>query len=57
MARLLDPKKHGQKKFPFEYRNAATTDVRITWNKAREQMKQNAEEVKLKVKPIVRLKP
>jgi hypothetical protein len=33
MARLLDPRRRGQKRFPFEYRNSATTDVRATWDR------------------------
>lgn len=52
MARLLDPLDKATLKFPFEYRNAANTDVRLTWAKAREEMKQNEAEVKAKVKQI-----
>ena len=52
MARLLDPLNKATGKFPFEYRNSANTDVRVTWQRARDAMKQNAEEVKAKVKPM-----
>ena len=31
MSRLLDPKANG--KFPFDYKTAAQTDVRATWDK------------------------
>jgi len=35
MSRLLDPKKNGT--FPFEYRNSANTDVRVTWERAKKE--------------------
>lgn len=41
MSRLLDPKKDG--KYPFEYRNSASTDVRATLEKARQRQKEEAE--------------
>ena len=40
MSRLLDPKRDG--KYPFEYRNSASTDVRQTIEKARQRQKEEA---------------
>ena len=40
-ARLLDKKINGR--FPFEYRNAAATDVRKTFERVREEMKRVAD--------------
>jgi len=57
MARLLDPKRRGQKKFPFEYRNSANTDVRITWDKARKVRQENEAERIVKVRIIGKVKP
>ena len=48
MSRLLDPKKNGQ--FPFSYRPAASTDVRLTFEAARKRM----EEEKAKTEQIVK---
>lgn len=56
MARLLDPKKRGQKRFPFEYRNSANTDVRITWAKARDEQQKNQQEVAAKVRVFAKVK-
>jgi hypothetical protein len=39
-ARLLDLPKKG--KYPFEYRNAAQTDIRLTWAKERERLEAEA---------------
>ena len=36
MSRLLDKKIKGQ--FPFKYKNAASTDISITWQEARKKM-------------------
>ena len=38
MSRLLDPKKNGV--FPFEYRNSSSTDVKATFEKARQKQKE-----------------
>lgn len=52
MARLLDPKKRGQKKYPFAYVPSASTDIRATfdrlkpgWNKPEPVKKPDAERV------------
>lgn len=33
MARLFDPRRRGQKKFPFTYVPSVETDVRATWDR------------------------
>jgi hypothetical protein len=43
MARLADPWDPKEKKYPFQYTNAANTDVRKTFKEARRRM---LEEVK-----------
>lgn len=42
MAKLLDPKKNGR--YPFQYRKAAETDVRKTFERARREQQKKAEE-------------
>jgi hypothetical protein len=52
MARLLDPRRRGQKRFPFEYRNSATTDVRATWDKLKPGWNKTPEKKPARVVPI-----
>ena len=56
VARLLDPKRKGDKAFPFEYRNSAKTDVRVTWARARKERERNAAEVLVKVRVFPKVK-
>lgn len=48
----MDPLDKATGRFPFEYTKAVSTDVRLTWQKARDEMKKNAEELKAKVRKL-----
>ncbi len=52
MSRLLDPKDKKTGKFPFEYRDASKTDVRVTWQRYMDERKSNEEERKEKIKVL-----
>ena len=52
MARLFDPKKDG--KYPFEYRDSSSTDVRLTWARAREKKKEIEREQVEKLRQITK---
>lgn len=50
MSRLLEKKKDG--KYPFQYRDSASTDVAVTWQRAREQLEKDKKECEEKVREI-----
>ena len=52
MSAILAPKRDGR--YPFQYRDAAHTDVRLTWERERKRLKALAEQERANVRPIKR---